>query len=99
MSRCKTCHHHRTDAQSTLGPYWCALQRLCDPNGLLHVQHRLGDVWRFDPVNKPQWSVTRSNSPGPVEGWSKNFRTGMKEPHQWNACAEYSPRVNEKEVA
>lgn len=91
MARCLQCHHGRADADTSLGPYWCALQRLADPKGKVIVYHQMGNGWRFNPNKPTVWTVSRSQSIGPVEGFSIDWRTGTKHPHYWNRCAEFSP--------
>ena len=96
--QCGSCQHGRNDAQGPLGPYWRALQRLPDPRGRTTVFHQPGD-WQFVAGQDVRWTVTRSQSPGPVEGWSRNWRTGEREPHRWNRCAEFLPRRGTQEQA
>ena len=90
--RCLNCHHGRRDAVSALGPYWCALQRLADPEGRRIVHHAAGD-YAFRAGQAVAWSVSRSRSPGPVEGFSVDFRSGQPVPLDWRGCDEFSPRV------
>ena len=88
--RCDNCHYGRSTGTAPHFKWWCALRRLADPKGIVTVQMAWPHHYRFDG-HEPTFTVSRSKSPGFAEGWSRDWRSGERQPHDWNDCREFVP--------
>ena len=89
--RCCGCHHGKRLHEPSFD-WWCGLSRLADPDDVVIVKSTYAGApdYRFTG-HSPAWSVSRSVSPGPAEGWSRDWRTGERGPPTWGRCREFLP--------